>query len=69
MNAHQVFRISEERRKIVEYLGKMPQGKYRAVTAIVRSLLLNAPYTYNGNHFDIQAKSLGAGVWELSIKE
>ena len=69
MTARRDFLIMEERNRIVAYLSGMPDAKIRAVTAVARSVVLNSPYTYNGNFFDITAKSLGAGVYELTRKE
>lgn len=43
--------------------------KTRAVTQVVKRLLLNAPYFYDGARIDPKARSLGAGVWEISNGE
>lgn len=66
MNARKLYLIVEERNKIVARLGNYPGVSCRAVTSVVRNLLLNAPYFYNGRHIQPKAKSLGAGVWEVT---
>jgi len=68
MGAHREFGIVTERNKIVAYLAANPTEAYRAVTAVARSVVLNSPYQYNGSFFEVKAKSLGAGVYELTIK-
>lgn len=65
MTNRQLYIISQERQKIVNNLGVCPSAVYRAVSAVARNVLLNGPYFYNGECFDIKAKSLGAGVYEL----
>ena len=65
MNARQAFLIKEECDKLVARLS-VPDSPQRAVTAVVKRLLLNAPYFYNGVHVDPKAKALGAGVWEVT---
>ena len=72
MNARTLFLVIEERKQcefIVVQLGKFPEIKHRAIMAIARNLLLKAPYMWDGKSFDIEAKSLGAGVYEISRKE
>lgn len=56
------------RETYVARLGTVPGLKIRAVTSVTRSLILNGPYFFNGDDFDITAKPLGAGVYELSRK-
>lgn len=64
MNARQLYLIVEERNRIVDRLAL--GYACRAITAVTRNLLLNAPYVRNGQHVNPKAKSLGAGVWEIT---
>ena len=69
MNTRTQYLIHVERDRIVSLLGKFPTIPRRCVTAIARSLVLNAPYLWDGYMFDIALKSLGAGVYEVTRKE
>lgn len=64
MNARRDFVIQEDCKRILACLS-VKGVTTRAVAPVVKSLLLNAPYFYNGVHIDPKARSLGAGVWEL----
>jgi len=68
MSARQSYLIQEDCKRILACLSV--QGTTtRAVTAVVKTLLLNAPYFHNGVFINPKAKSLGAGVWELRNAE
>ena len=54
---------------IIDRFVMFPATKQRVVISVARHVLLNAPYMINGVSYDIKSKSLGAGVYELSIKE
>ncbi len=70
VNAHfKAQSIAKEKNRILESFASYPQGEHRAVTKIAKSLLLNAPYLLNGQHWDIVAKSVGAGVYKLTLKK
>ena len=69
MNARQLFLADEERRKLIDRLGTFPDVPQRATTAVVRNVLLHSPFFYNGRSYDVKAKSLGAGVWELTVEK
>lgn len=64
MNARSAHLIHKDCQRIIACLA-VNGGKTRAVTAVVKRLLLNAPYFHDGIRVDPVAKSLGAGVWEL----
>lgn len=64
MNARTSFLIEQDCNRILQCLAT-PGAKARAVTPVVKRLLLNAPYFYNGVRIDPKARSLGAGVWEI----
>lgn len=68
MNARAAFLIQQDCDRIIACLA-VRGAKTRAVTQVVKRLLLNAPYFYNGVSIDPKARSLGAGVWELENKE
>ena len=65
-NKQAIVRASE---KIIEYFILHPLGEYRAITKVTRHLLINAPYVLNGKTYDIVAKSVGAGVYKLTLKK
>lgn len=66
MSARRDAMIAQEQRKIIATLGSPPYAKCRAVTAVARIVLLNAPYLYAGEYFNVKGRYLGAGVYELS---
>ena len=59
----------KERNRIISIFTSSPGAKPRATTKIVRHILLYAPYILNGLTWEVKAKSLGAGVYELSIEQ
>ena len=69
MNARTSRLIALEVTRLQNQLGKCPGVKVRAVTAVTRSLLLYGRYGYDGRYCDPVAKSLGAGVYEIWLKE
>ena len=56
------------REGIINKFASNPSVKCRAVTKVTKSILLNGPYLLNGIYYDVKAKSLGAGVYELSLE-
>lgn len=68
MGIRTAFLIKEEAERIIKCFADSPSSKHRAVTKIVKRILLNGPYCFNGRTWEVNAKSLGAGVYELSIK-
>ena len=60
--------IKRERKKIIDGFANSPTNKYRAVTKVARAILLNGPYSLNGRMWEVKSKSLGAGVYELSME-
>ncbi len=65
-HAH-IARIKQERERIIDAFAANPHSTHRAVTKVTKSILLNGPYLFRGNQYDIKAKSLGAGIYELSL--
>lgn len=61
--------INKEKERIISSFASNPNIKHRATIKITRRILLNGPYLLNGKYWDIVSKSLGAGVYELSLKK
>ena len=69
VKAHAIHKqVIAEKNRIISNLASNPSTKCRAVTKVTKSILLNGPYLLNGRYFDVKAKSLGVGVYELSLK-
>jgi hypothetical protein len=66
MNARQAWLIVEARNKLVARLAATKQPQ-RAITSVTRNVLLNAPYFIAGERINPKAKSLGAGVYEITV--
>jgi len=60
--------IVEEAERILNAFKTDRTTKHKATIKVVRRLLLNAPYFIDGNHYEVIAKSIGAGVYKLSLK-
>lgn len=60
--------IHKEKERIINAFATSPSSKHRAVTKVTKLILLNGPYLLNGRYWEVKAKSLGAGVYELSIE-
>jgi len=60
--------IIKEKERIINQFASVPATKCRAVTKVTKLILLNGPYLLNGRYFEVKAKSLGAGVYELSME-
>ena len=60
--------IVNESKRIMDSFASMPNSKHRAVTKVVKRILLNGPYFLNGHMWEVKSKSLGAGVYELSME-
>ena len=56
------------REGIINKFASNPSVKCRAVTKVTKSILLNGPYLFKDDLYDVKAKSLGAGVYELSLE-
>jgi hypothetical protein len=69
MNKAQWEAIKKERDRLVEKLGAFPDVPQRAVTAVAKRLLLDAPYSYKGRSINPVIRSLGAGVYEVSNRK
>lgn len=69
MNARQYELLRKEADRIVNAFASYPNSRQRAVTKVTKLVLLGAPYMLRGRLRDIKSKSLGAGVYELSLKE
>jgi len=69
VKAHaQQTQITKEYTRIINAFASNPDSKHRATTKIVKTILLNGPYLLNGRFWDVKARSLGAGVYELSLE-
>jgi len=66
--AIKAHRLNKERERIMNSFAADPQSKHRAVTKVTKLILLNGPYLLNGRYWEVKAKSLGAGVYELNIE-
>ncbi len=64
----QQVQLIKIREGIISKFASNPSVKCKAITKVTRSILLNGPYLLNGRYFDVKAKSLGAGVYELSLE-
>ena len=60
--------IIEEKNRIINAFASTPTIKCRAVTKVTKIILLNGPYLLNGRYWEVKAKPLGAGIYELSMK-
>jgi len=60
--------IYKEKERIINLFAAMPYSKHRAITKVAKVILLNGPYLLNGEMWEVKAKSLGAGVYELSVE-
>lgn len=60
--------IGIEKDRIISMFASSPSSKHRAITKVTRKVLLDAPYLLNGSLWEVKAKSLGAGVYELSLE-
>ncbi len=65
---HQQVQLIKIREGIINKFASNPSVKCRAVTKVTKSILLNGPYLFKGSLYDVKAKSLGAGVYELSLE-
>ena len=61
--------ISVEAGKVKAALGSLPSSSLRCVTCVARRILLDGPYCWYGMWINPVAKSLGAGVWEITHKK
>jgi hypothetical protein len=60
--------IIKENDRILNGFAASPSAKYKAATKVTKMILLNSPYLLHGKYFNVKAKSLGAGVYELKIE-
>ena len=59
--------VQREKERIIDVFASQPICKQRAVARVAKSILLNAPYLINDKLWDVKAKSLGVGVYELRL--
>lgn len=69
MKASRYQQIRAAADSIVQHFMVYPQVPKRSVTAVVRSIILNGPYDRDGQRFNIKAKSIGPGVYELTRED
>jgi len=60
-------RITAEADRIISSFASSPNVKHRASNKVTKRILINGPYLLNGRMWDVKAKSLGAGIYELSL--
>ena len=60
--------IVKEKERIINNFAASPTMKCRAVTKVTKLILLNSPYLLSGKYFEVKAKSIGAGVYELWLE-
>ncbi len=69
VNARAIHKqVIAEKNRIINNFASNSSTKCRAVTKVTKTILLNGPYLLNGISYDVKAKSLGAGVYELSLE-
>jgi hypothetical protein len=56
------------RDNIITTFAGNPHTKYRTTFKVAKAVILGAPYIFRGRLRDVKAKSLGAGVYELSLE-
>lgn len=61
--------VRQESERIINSFASNPNTKHRAVTKVVKRILLNGPYFLNGIMWEVKSKALGAGVHELSLEK
>uniref|UniRef100_A0A6H2A363 Uncharacterized protein n=1 Tax=viral metagenome TaxID=1070528 RepID=A0A6H2A363_9ZZZZ len=66
---HKYEALQKEVERIRESFAAKPELKHRATIKVTRILILNGPYVMQGRYRDINAKSMGAGVYELYTTE
>ena len=60
--------VQKKKERIINAFASIPEAKHGAVTKVVRQVLLNGPYLLRGRFWEVKSKSLGAGVYELSLE-
>lgn len=61
------YLIKQDAERIVNLFAADQNARTRASTKVVRRVLINAPYIFMGRLWDVKAKSLGAGIYELNL--
>ena len=57
----------KEKERIIDAFDSNPRSTHRVVTKVLKRILIDGPYMLNGVLWDIKTKSLGAGVYEISL--
>ena len=60
--------IIREKERILNVFASDSTAKCRAVTKVAKTILLNSPYLLQDRYFEVKAKSVGAGVYELWLE-
>jgi hypothetical protein len=56
------------KQKIDESLATLSRGgTVRVTRPVAHKILIGCPHMLEGQRFDVKGKSVGAGVWELSV--
>jgi len=70
MNARQLQMVEQERQKLQHELARaLPGYRARCVISVARNLLLQGDYFYNGRWCEPMVKSIGAGIYEVWLKD
>lgn len=61
--------VKKESDRIMNSFAANPDVRHRATIKVVQRILIKGPYLLNGRMWEVRSKSLGAGIYELSIEE
>ena len=61
------MRIIKEKERILDIFAHDQDIKQRAIIKVTKRILLHGPILAEGRYWNVKAKSLGAGVYELSL--
>ena len=70
MGARTEYLVKQEADRIVQFLASNPYGNSTAVTKVVRRILIDTGsyLLARGRRYEIKAKSLGAGVYRVTLE-
>ena len=61
--------VRREADRITNAFARYPMGEHRASTAVTKRILIDGPYLFNGQSWEVKAKSLGAGIYKLTLEK
>jgi hypothetical protein len=69
-NARIRAQVAAEKQAVNTALSSLASGgNPRVVRSVAKTMLLNSPYFYNGMRISVLVKSIGAGVYQLSMEQ